>query len=315
MSVSSYLYRRFTAEIEAVADAWYETPVMAAPWTPTRAVDSKHSTSPWWASSQTGDLKAVLKPGPHAGHDEIAERHGDLHELFENTVRTYIDTVPVAAIEKIAGDFAYNLKLPVPPVCLYQNDNAQTPAARAACLSLVCFQPSPKSTIDLIKEMDDDQLAHFLHCESAISVFKGWLHNGDPRMQNTVIDEEDKSPAYVDFSASTLYRWKNKQEYRKPIVTQADYIIRPDTLQTLEAIQSMPQAILRGTVERIPSFFMNDEKKEAIINGLEYRQKNLENLVMKKNIARTFNSAEEGVKYLREKVLIAKRLRREHNLD
>lgn len=299
--MDTYQYRGFSADIERIAAQWFEQPVVAERWIPTAPVSRNHATSPWWAVSEKSGLHAALKPGPDGIPESRDAEFSDLSKLYEDKALAYIRTTPVAALEKIASDLAYHLKLPVPPVGLYHNEHASLACAKPACLSLVCFTPSLESAKNNLLLMDDQQRAHFLSCLSAMAVFKGWLQNEDPRMENITINQSRKDPAFIDFSCGTLHRWKGRRKHTEPALSDAEIIIREHTSGSLESIQRVPTDFIHDIVHRIPSLFLNVDDKKALVEGLIYRRDNLQNLILRNDHARTFDTSEQGVDYLRSR--------------
>ncbi len=298
----TYDYRRFDPRVETIAAEWLANPVMQSPWLQNRPVDRRHATSPWWATSNDGAHQAVLKPGPFGGGDEVADMHAGLNDLFDNRARVYVTTMPIAAIEKIAADLAYHLRLPVPPGALYENTAAVNVGCNKAFLSLKTFDTSETACKDVVRRMDLEQLAHFIRANSAMSVFKGWLQDDDPRrFANIVIDKDTLNPAFVDFSMSTLAHWRKPQGHFKPMLSDAEVITRGDLRQTLGDIQALPATIIHDTVENIPDDFMGRADKDMMIAGLLHRQGALRDLILKSEHTKTFDTAENAARYVRDR--------------
>ncbi len=288
-------WRSFPPKAEAIARDWFENPIETDRWEIVGPVENKHATSPVWV--RKGEDVAVMKPGPSATVDVFVDHYQDLSDIFCDKSQRYVQSVPIAAIEKVAADLAYVAGFPVSPVALYRNEEALDPASQKACLSLKCFEGTTTHPKEAVSLLSDSKLASFLESYTAIAVFKAWLQNTDQRFENLALAPNTGVPSFYDFSVSSLCHWK-KIGFNKPHIIDLEIGIKPELTKALDHIKAIPDALIRDIVHRIPASFIAEEDKKILETGLVARKPDLKNLILKNDNLALFNSAEEAVAHV-----------------
>ena len=193
------------------------------------------------------------------------------------------DGVCRAANEKIASDLAYELRLPVPPVTLWQRTISDPNMEVALAVSLVPFRPAHKW--EIIERTPDalQRIVPMLSSRaSAMVAFDTWIGNTD-RINggNLLVCEEQNgatsrvSAAYIDYSYSLTYQWAGGGHHNiapvGPYPSQCQ-VDRSVLSSSVTAIEQMPDEAVRLIVSRMPDEFIEQAKKELTIIGLLHRR-------------------------------------------
>ncbi len=101
------------------------------------------------------------------------------------------DGCPRAAHEKIASDLAYDLKLPVPPVVLWQRATTDPSEETCCCISAIPFDaPHKWGQIEAVPTTAARLAKAFSAQASAMSVFDAWVDNRDRLNAGNVVASE-----------------------------------------------------------------------------------------------------------------------------
>jgi hypothetical protein len=198
--------------------------------------------------------------------------------------------VPFAAQEKIASDLAFDLRLPVPPVILWDRGPQQSGDCQHVAISAVPF-PQPrewskvKSDAALMAVIRPKMVASV----SAMCVFDAWLHNNDHHDHpgNLLLSlgtepEPTLHVAYIDYSHSLLNNWPGDEwngTFCPPIydpACQVDLVVARNTIQSIEGLEEQP---VREIVERIPDAYISPAQKAKLASGLLDRKSRLSDIV------------------------------------
>jgi hypothetical protein len=178
-------FRAFSPELETLAASWAGTPLTAEAWKDEGFLGGSES-NPFKVSS--GTLAGIAKPG-----------------------RKKPDNICRAAHEKIASDLAFELRLPVPPVVLWDmGEPADATRERYVAISAWAFpQPLPWGQGTAI--LTQQHTADASQVMSAIQAFETWISAGDRKADHalTYLPAQD-SPlqlAFIDYAYSMSQAW------------------------------------------------------------------------------------------------------------
>jgi len=156
-------FRRFSAEIEALARAWSTSAVSTDTWTPTGKSWGSNS-NPIMVVNQNS-LQGVAKPGSPRP-----------------------DKVLRAANEKICSDLAYMLNLPIPPVTLWDRGNGfvgERYCAISAWAFAQCIEwPAAKPKLSAA------QIDQAKHIAGAMKVFDTWTASSDRNDAHVLVADD-----------------------------------------------------------------------------------------------------------------------------
>ncbi len=194
---------------------------------------------------------------------------------------------PLAAYEKIVSDLAFLLRLPVPPVTLFERATAPGLQARHHAVSAVPFAgvTSWRKTLE-----QPGMAAHVRQFTapvmSAMAAFDSWVHAHDHcnNPENLLVAPVGEAPAFafIDYGQSLLEKWRAggyETEFAAPLY---DGLTKPDSFSlraTITAIETIPDAAIRIIVERIPPQFLAAAHAQIIIEGLLYRRDHLRDML------------------------------------
>lgn len=255
-------YRNFSQDAETVAREWRGQVMTGEQWREEAGGGRMPSAArPFWVRTKT--VRAVAKPS-HSNPP--------------------VSEVAVAAHEKICADLAYDLGLPVPPVILWNRDQRPAGEEKFTAISAVPF-PAPRQWSEI-----KSNPAHLgavrgkmVAVVSAMTVFDTWVqnidHNDHPGNLLICIDSAGElQVAYIDYAYSLAYPWKSQQANHPQCCSPYDPKIAADaTVQhsVISGVQAIPEASIRGLVERVPEEFLSSQHRTLIIDGLLDRQKRL----------------------------------------
>ncbi len=262
-------FREFSDDAELLAQDWDKAPKSSLPWVMDPAMRlEKGVEGGFW-----------LVAPPYRGYAK--PRSAD---AVDTAVR------PVAALEKIAADLAYALRLPVPPVTLFERTDAPAGEPKYHSISAVPFRSVAKW-----EQVAAHPMGAFLvrsqggPAMSAIRVFDTWVQNVDHfnHPGNMLVRVEPGTPhvirlAFIDYAWSFLHQWR-AHGYKTPFVAP---MYDPRTLtdfatigQAIAAVEGVQDSTIESIVNRIPDEFLTAADKKAIIEGLVWRRDNIRPLI------------------------------------
>jgi hypothetical protein len=256
--------RKFSTDCEALAEQWIKGAVLPMPWVEERQPALTQGVEGGlWVSA--APYRAYAKP----------------RLLVDPLIR------PIAAVEKIASDLAYYLALPVPPVTLWERLGVWS-ESRAVAVSAVPFAGVERW--EMVQQHPTLEALVMPHCHAVMSkmfVFDTWLecydHAEHPGNLLFQIDSAgDAVFAYIDYSWAMTHHWKGagyQNGYVAPLYTQKANLSPSHVIEAIEAVESVPDAVINHVVERIPGEFLSHLDAQLIAAGLRYRRDHLRRMV------------------------------------
>jgi hypothetical protein len=244
-------YRRFSETQEQIAEAWTARAEAADQWTLGAAVGRGEAGS-FHITSDKG-CRAVCKPA-------FAGEGG----------------TPRAAHERNASDLARLLGLPVPPVCLWIDPATSHRYAISAWAFEQAFTWAEIAT-RLSAAFMQNAAATF----SAARVFHTWIadtdHNNNPG--NVVVDaaSSDNRPgvAFIDHAFSMSYNgdFASAATSAVPVSYIPGALVDAGaTREMIATINHLDERNIENVVGRIPTGFLPEDRRGAIISGLIKRK-------------------------------------------
>lgn len=261
------MIRCFTTEIEQLAALWRSSAPPTYEWKPDANKPPKEGITGGWFV-HNGGIEGYAKPSRFPGPknpDEIGN--------------------PTAAHEKIVSDLAYELRLPVPPVILWDRGEKVAKAPRQCCVSALPFWPAhPWRYVLQTPKAAARWLPVLSSGASAMGVFNSWLGNVDRvNGENLILSEALPDGAlgfaYIDFTRTMSLRWREGPPSMQvaldthfpgsaPLDNEA---IRA----TLSAICNLQEGTIRQIVRGIPEGFLSPRRSACIVDGLLGRREPL----------------------------------------
>lgn len=193
--------------------------------------------------------------------------------------------ISVAAHEKIAADLAFDLKLPVPPVVLWDRADRPDRLYRYCSVSLVPFDPADKwRLIDRVPSVRDRVAPKLGSAASAMIAFDTWIGNTDRMNEGNLIVSEGVPEfglryAYIDHANAMSHAWGDGPAPETgPVVGPYPQQAPVDAMilsKTVAKIEALSDCHIRTAVDRIPAEFINYQRKQCIREGLCRRRTNL----------------------------------------
>jgi hypothetical protein len=242
----------------------------------------------------TMDPNMAFRPGVEGGFWVAAPPHRG-YAKPKNPHRSDPHTYPVAGVEKIASDLAYQAKFPVPPVTLFQRANAPAGEPKHHSVSAPPFSQvmtwgHAKADVAVFKVVQP--LAWPLM--SAMIAFDTWLecadHQGHPDnllLTTTAgVGPVKANFAFIDYTYSMIHHWR-KSSFRNgnvaPIYDPGAPVDVRIIDEAITAISGIGDAMIQSIVGGIPDPFMLGRDKAEIIDGLIYRRDNLRRIIAAKH--------------------------------
>lgn len=246
--------RRFSPEVEAVADVWSTSVLTTDTWTPT-GKEWNTNSAPILVANQN-NLQGVAKPG-----------------------KPRPDSILRAANEKIVSDLAYVLTLPVPPVILW--DRGEGFAGERYCaISAWAFQHALEWP-HVQPRLSGTQLQIAAHISGAMKAFDTWVAASD-RKNDHVLVSDDGDPnslglAYIDYAFSLTYEWSGNAG--APAEPRGHWPnVGPDgsaIVETVKLIESLEDKRITEVVERLPITFLPEAARATVSANLITRRQQL----------------------------------------
>jgi hypothetical protein len=247
--------RNFAPEVDQLAGVWSTAAITSDQWVPTGRKWGTNS-QPFEVRNQN-NLRGVAKPGDGAPSDKCLR----------------------AAHEKIVSDLAYTLRLPVPPVTLW--DRGDGVAFRWCAVSAWAFQQPIEWHIQLPK-LTPEQIKLAGSAAGAMRAFDTWVGAQDRKNDHVLVsDDADKTTvklAYIDYAFSLSYEWMGVAgaagEPRAAFPTGIG-IDQAAITATVAAIEALPEPLIAEIVNRVPAGCFIDNARDVIMANLITRRGNL----------------------------------------
>lgn len=271
------VFRDFPPSVETLAAQW-RTALNIDSWVPIAGQVTQTEAAAFLV--RNGQTSGFAKPGH---------------------VRVSVQDHPRAAHEKIAADLAFELKLPVPPVVLWNRRNAPAGQERHCCVSAIPFEGA-FYTWRQIRTRAGIAVrigSHLGQVASAMSVFDTWIMNGDRFNDGNLLIQQlhPNGPvraAYIDLanSMTLVSRFLQHQhpgqtleeQWRKSYVIQRYPQEAPQDDSARDAavarIEALPDSVIHDIVTRIPIGYMDAAKQAEIVAGLIFRKQHLRGMLV-----------------------------------
>ncbi len=243
-------HRGFPADTEALAAQWTTVAVTEEAWKPNGRTFGGESQT---IGVTNGTRNDVAKPGRILQNDQAR--------------------ICYAAHEKIVSDLAFYLRLPVPPVVLWERADATAAQWRWCSISAWAF-PGARKFSELSGNIPPEHHGRAQQSLSAMVAFDLWVGVEDRNNDNLVIDgdyKSDQPTAHIDYSWSLSKNWA-KGAYPRTIINSyaAPFggILRDAQEAMANQIASFDKGTLETIVSRIPEGFLPKGRAELIIEGL-----------------------------------------------
>jgi hypothetical protein len=248
-------YRSFAKDVEDLALTWSANVTTQDQWQDLGQFGASES-KPFRV--QNGQLLGLAKPGEKKG-----------------------DGIARAAHEKIVSDLAFLLRLPVPPVILW--DRGATPKERFVAISAWAFSPvmSWSQAASLLREKHKSEGSEVIW---AMLAFEAWIsaqdRKGDHVLVNVLKADDSLQLAFIDYAYSLSMSWPGPNAVMAP---PSMYVPVP---RNESAVRSMTDSILRigdetitQLVSRVPVDYLPLEKGKIIIANLLSRRDGLRSIL------------------------------------
>lgn len=252
------MHRHFSTELEALADKWVEMAATSDEW-----IDK----GPYGVSEskpfevERDGLRGIAKPG---------EKKGD------NIVR--------AAHEKIAADLAYHLKLPIPPVVLWDMGE-QTLSGRERYVVISAWAFSQVLSWGQIQnQLTKTNISVAIKLASAMFPFDTWISIQDRKPAHVLVNgsmpEGEIQLAFIDFAFSMTKAWGEEVSDTGPADWYWPFEKDNGTIKEIaNKIENFDENLLSEIVSRIPTEWLQEPKCKSIINNLLNRKMKIKTLV------------------------------------
>jgi len=189
------------------------------------------------------------------------------------------------AHEKIAADLAFDLKLPVPPVILWDRGPVNPGEERYVSISCLAFVPAFTWAQIQSNPGLAQRLAYGISkAASAMVVFDTWVGNTDrANATNLLAQEDDKEVppiirvAYIDYANSLSHGWMGTnrawEKHMLPSCYPSDVVPNMDAMQEMVSrIEGLHDDAITQIVNRVPNEFLEQERRDVILQGLFHRR-------------------------------------------
>ncbi len=249
--------RRFSAERLTLCDDWFGRVLTSDSWTVLGFVGEGESEAIRIENPQ--GMLAIAKPGALKSDGHCRAAH-----------------------EKLAFDLAHFLRLPIPPVVLW--DRGEAEQNRYLSISAFAFPQCLKWDTAAGSGLITSALgASATHAVSAMRVFHTWISDSDRKSDHTLVDgtsEEELGLAFIDHAFSMSMVWKMVDA---PDGACPPYMAVPvdDAIMAAEAdrIAAFPTEEITRLVSRVPDCFLPQAKREITLSNLLSRRSQLRNIL------------------------------------
>jgi hypothetical protein len=204
------------------------------------------------------------------------------------------DGTPRAANEKIVADLAYELKMSVPPVVLYNRQPVTAGEETRCCLSLLMYEEMYEwgalwaAGFDIasisIPPLVQGLVRSFLSRYSETLALDLWVGQKDRNSDRNVLfgidpgDLADSAFMFLDHSSTLNFEnrwekhdWTTIETVPVPEVFRAS-LSKPQLMRGAENIAAMPDDAVRSIVLRVPTEFVPEQHRQVICDGLVGRK-------------------------------------------
>lgn len=197
------------------------------------------------------------------------------------------DETPRAANEKICADLANDIPLPVPPALLYFRRDVVTDPAHTVLSLWLADEIWRVKDLRALSDPPWDLAGPALARGSGIIAFDAWVGNVDRNNErNTIFFERDDGNvqvAFIDFSYSLDKdrRWIDDSDgnadvdFPNLLPELRDHASEDRLLSAIEAIEDLSEEDIRDAVSRIPDRFLDQSRRETVVQTLLERAENL----------------------------------------
>jgi hypothetical protein len=252
-------FRRFADATRVIDSGWSTCPSSADTWTQT-GVSWGTNTAPIQVENTKG-VTGVQKPG----HD-------------------HPDNVHTAATEKIVADLAYLLKLPVPPVTLWDRGTAAG-APRHVAVSAWAYTGALQWG-QVESHLTPAQRQQLLPWASAMVPFETWIAAQDRQNPANMLVADGSGGetlgAWIDYAFSLDYSWKGNHMpdcHAAPIYPVVGAPIREAMIEIADRIAAVHNGDIEGIVNRIPPDYLPRGIADNIIRNLLSRRASLHTIL------------------------------------
>lgn len=242
-------HRGFPPDVEEIAAEWSASAVTTEQWQPNGRKFGGESQTIGVTNGKRND---VAKPGRALANAQIC----------------------YAAHEKIVSDLAYQLRLPVPPVILWDRADAKAQEWRWCSISAWAF-PGARKFAELGATIPAASRGRSQQSLSAMVAFDCWVGVEDRNNDNLVVDADYKSEqptAHIDYSWSLSHNWTKGNFPRAGTLhqycTPLGGLLRDEMKATADQIAGLDKGTIQMIVSRIPGEFLPKDCAELIIEGL-----------------------------------------------
>ncbi len=252
-------FRAFSPDLEAIAESWAKSAVTEQPWKDGGPFGNTES-KPF--SVSCGNLSGIAKPG---------------EKKTDNICR--------AAHEKITSDLAFELKLPIPSVILWDmGEKVDAARDRYVAISAWAF-PQPVPWGPATATLTDQQKTEASQVMSAMLAFETWVSCIDRKADHVLVylpgSGQPLQLAFIDFAYSLSQQWTSTDA---PVVATGSYLPLPqdeDSLKTMvDRIEQFSDQSIGAILNRVPIQYLPEGKKALIMANLKSRKQKLRSLFL-----------------------------------
>jgi len=241
-------FRSFSKELEALADVWSTSATTSDSWTPTGRKWATNS-KPFEVQNQN-NVRGVAKPG------EI---------INDRCLR--------AAHEKIVSDLGFVLRLPIPPVTLW--DRGENFVGDRRCAVSAWAFPKAVEWQHIATQLTAQQIEIAKRGAGAMRAFDTWLAASDRKNDHVLVHDDGDAMklelAHIDYAFALSYEWTGvcapQPDPRPAFPTGIDFD-RSACLEMAALIEKIEESRIVEIVNRIPQGYFPDGVREVIIKQL-----------------------------------------------
>lgn len=253
-------FRRFAASTAAVDAFWSTCASSGDTWKPT-GIGWGTNNGPLQVVNGHGAILGVQKPG-----------------------KSGVSNPLTAGTEKIVADLAFHLRLPVPPLTLWDAGALASP--RFVSISAWAFN-SGLTWAQADPGLSAPQKAALVPWASAMAPFESWIDAQDRQNAGNMLVGIDGSGdvlgSWIDYSFALDYVWSGNHipscHVIPPIYPPVGAAAVDIMKEVAENIAAVDDAVIEGIVNRIPSDFLPRNVADNIIRNLLSRRASVRTLL------------------------------------
>ena len=189
-----------------------------------------------------------------------------------------------AATEKIVADLAHHLRLPVPPVTLWDR-GAAAGDPRYVAVSAWAYEGAI-TWVQGEPGLTAAQRTALLPWASAMVSFESWIGADDRQNPSNMLVAVDPGGevlgAWIDYAFSLDYVWKGNHVpgcQVPPVYPPVGAAMSQVMIEVADRIAGVDNALIEGIVNRIPSTYLPRPIADNIIRNLQSRRANVRALL------------------------------------